>query len=373
MRVHQNHFAPLVLYLKNPNANKSPDLAVFVQPAYCAMCSAAERREAARWCYTVHRPSAADSSDLNLVDPESKNHFADDTLTTYDSRDYLNDCTSCFTTSSSSSRSSSHKIRDLPHESVRRVRFQTDPGCSCSGVASHKSDCELLTSRRISLAALPSFKAAEDWPPSQSLLLPTKQVQKRLVGDVQQQQQHEEHLQQMGNFVNRLMTMGISVKQQHRWSRKRACNLTLAANKTLSWTAAERKCRSGTMQMSQVDVICREGCTVTIIPSTRALRQGHDTVFLFDNELEAILLEYTLKPMCNNASGSRYNNTSSAAKHSCIGSGGCSSSSSSSGSSGSSASSASGSSGCSNSSSSSSASSSASGSSSRHTRGWDLR
>jgi hypothetical protein len=142
--------------------------------------------------------------------------------------------------------SSSRESRVNSHESSRKVRFMTDPGyCgngsgSGSGSSSSNSNSSTVSSDgdtraanaeevpdaqcQISLAALPSFAAAEECSP---VCLP-KWVLKCESG--REQQQLEKQTLEMSAFVDRLLGVGILVKQRLRWGRSRVSRLQLGAD-----------------------------------------------------------------------------------------------------------------------------------------------
>eukprot|EP00953_Heterococcus_sp_UTEX-ZZ885_P006436 3936-Heterococcus_DN1.PRE.5 len=134
-----------------------------------------------------------------------------------------------------------HTQSKITTESSRRARFLTEFGCSCSEAAHNKYGNPLSAPRRIALAALPLFKDAIDWPLSHLLQLPTKQVLWQIVADFPAaEQQHAEYERLICDFVERFITAGVPARQQ-RWSKLRACVLTMTASlKTLEALASSR-------------------------------------------------------------------------------------------------------------------------------------
>jgi hypothetical protein len=160
----------------------------------------------------------------------------------------------------------------------------------------------------VSLVALPFFRTSQleearaqslQAVPAKKLHLKKKRAASTDRTDRQDRHQQQNQRDEMATFADRLMTSGIFVKQQHRWTRKTACMLTLSADNAISWAAVDRKSssRSGSMSMAHVAAVFRDGCAVALIPSTstRALWQGQSVTLLLNNELEAVLLECVLK------------------------------------------------------------------------------
>jgi hypothetical protein len=82
---------------------------------------------------------------------------------------------------------------------------------------------------------------------------------------VREQQQLEEQTLEMRAFVDRLLGVGVLVKQRRRWGRSRVSRLQLGADKTLSWVAAARRCGGKTIPMSQIVAVYRDNCNLTLI------------------------------------------------------------------------------------------------------------
>jgi hypothetical protein len=208
-----------------------------------------------------------------------------------------------------------HAAPSMSRESsIRSPRIVTDSWVSAGSTAAafdqaircsdDGSTC--IAQRRVSLVELPFFRApqAHETPrqtqslqavPSKNLHQKKKRVQ---TTDRQDKNQEREREQEMATFADRLMTSGIFVKQQHRWTRKAACMLTLSADNILSWAAVDRKsARNGSLAMAHVAAVFRDGKAVALIPSTssRALWQGQSITLVLNDELEAVLLECVLK------------------------------------------------------------------------------
>jgi hypothetical protein len=262
------------------------------------MHSLAERKASVRWCKTVRKPSAVQLSAAKLRQPP----IPYSPVSTFSARGSL-------VTLVNNSRDS----RETTNESSRRNKFLSASGCSCTGAAHCRDDC----TRRISLAALPLFNDAIDWPRSHLLHLSTKQVLWQIVEDFPAvEQQQAAHKTLIYEFVEALTTAGILAEHQHRWSKQKACTLTVTADLKLTWSAAERTSRSSNMPLSHVVEVRREGRTVTLMSCKRTLWLDYCTSFQLDHELEAILLVCVLKAMMRTTTSSSCgSSTSSLTRH----------------------------------------------------------
>jgi hypothetical protein len=257
------------------------------------MQSLAEHKASARWCRTVRKSDTVQLSAAKLQQLP---------VSTFSERG-----------GHVSLANNSRESRENTKESVRRVRFLSESGCSCGGAAHCRDDC----TRRISLAALPLFNDALDWPRSHLLHLSTKQVLWEIDENFPiAEQQQAEHKKRIFEFVEAFTTAGILARHQRRWSKQRVCTLTMTADLKLTWSAAERKTRSSNMPLSHVVDVRREGRTVFFVSSKRSLCLHYCTAVQLDNELEAILLVCVLKAMVRpTTSSSCDSSTSTLTRH----------------------------------------------------------
>eukprot|EP00953_Heterococcus_sp_UTEX-ZZ885_P015575 8768-Heterococcus_DN1.PRE.1 len=176
------------------------------------MHSLAERKASVRWCKTVRKPSTVQLSAAKLRQPP----IPYSPVSTFSAR-------GSHVTVVNNSRES----RETTDESSWRGSILIESGCSCTGAAHCRDDC----TRRISLAALPLFNDAIDWPRSHLLHLSTKQVLWQIVEDFPVvEQQQAAHKRLICEFVEAFTTAGILAKHQHRWSKQKACTLTMTAD-----------------------------------------------------------------------------------------------------------------------------------------------